>query len=154
MANDHIGTTGNSMYRGIPQTTIGWSAAAAHTLTVLNAADVSNEADVQMSKDNFGETIEMNRTNKRRKFKVTAKPVSTTRALALAIAADLPQKMDILTVFVPAGTDIVFAGIGTTSSTTDTYVCDSASARWSPEGELTVDIELTVWIGKVFAAFS
>ena len=151
---EHIGISGASQYRGIPLTTIGWTAAAAHTLTILNSADVTNEADVKTSKDNFGEVIEMNRTSKRRKLKIQAKATSTTRALALAIAADLPIPMDILTIIIPSGTDIMFAGIGTTSSTTDTYVCDHASAKFTPEGELVVDFEVTVWIGKVFASFS
>ena len=136
--------------------TLGWTGSAARILTVHNAIDLSSEAEVKMSKNNQGQTVEMNRTDKRRKIKLTCKPTSltTVTADALAIAADLPQKMDILTLTAPSSTQTISTGIGTTTSTTDTYVCDSASAKWTPDGELVVDIEVTVWIGQVFVAFT
>lgn len=146
MANDHIGVAGKVMYRGIPAITVGWTGSSARTLTIFNSVDKNPEADVATSKDNVGETIEMNRTNKRMKVKFQAKPISTTAALALAIAADLPIKMDILTITAASDASI--------DSTGNTVICDSASAKWSPEGELVVDIEATVWTGKTFAAFS
>ena len=146
MANDHIGVAGNAMYRGIPATTVAWNNGTARSLTVFNSIDKSHEADVKDSKDNNGETIEMNRTNNRFKVKFSAKPVGAARADSLAIAADLPKKMDILTITAASDSQI--------ASTGNTVVCDSASAKWSPDGELTVDIEATVWTGKTFAAFS
>lgn len=149
MANDHIGVSGNAMYRGIPNFTVGWTGAnGAHTLTIFNSADKTPEADVKTSKNNQGQTIEMNRTDKRIKVKFAGKPIGANVAAALAIAADLPQKMDILTITATA------AGDASIDSSNGTAVCDSASAKWSPEGELTVDIEYTLWIGQTFAAFS
>lgn len=146
---DHIGVTGNAMYRGIPAFVIGWTGAnGAHALTVFNSADKTPEADVKTSKNNVGQTIEMNRTDKRIKVKLAAKPVGSNVAAALAIAADLPQKMDILTVTATA------AGDASIDSSAGTCVCDSASAKWSPENELTVDIEFTNWLGQTFTAFS
>jgi hypothetical protein len=141
--SDHIGVAGHAMYRGIPATTIAWGA---HTLTVYKTLEKSPEANVKESGDNTGETVEMNRTNKRFKLKVQAKPIGATKADALAIAADLPQKMDILTVTAPSDSQIDSAG--------NTVICDSANASWSPEDELSVDIEATVWTGKVFVPFA
>lgn len=129
------------MYRGIPAQTVAWNNGTARSLSIFNSVDKSTDANVKSSMDNTGETIEMNRTDKKQKLKFSAKPVGTAKADALAIANDLPQKMDILTLSdstLPAGT----------------VVCDSASAKWSPENELTVDIEATLYIGKTFAAFS
>ena len=143
---NHIGVTGMAMYRGIPATTVGWTGSAARTLTIFNSIDKSPEANVKESGGNDGEIIEMNRTNKRMKVKFQCKPVGTAKSDALAIAADLPQKMDILTVTAASDSQI--------ASTGNTVLCDSATAKWSPEGELTVDIDATVWIGKTFAAFS
>lgn len=146
MANDHIGVSGKAMYRGIPATTVAWNNGTARTLTIFNSVDKNTEAEVKDSKDNTGETIEMNRTNKRVKVKFSAKPVGAAASNAQAIAADLPMKMDILT--------ITAANDASIDSTGNTVVCDSATAKWSPEGELTVDIEATVWTGKTFSAFS
>jgi hypothetical protein len=146
MANDHIGASGKAMYRGIPATTVAWNNGTARSLTIFNSVDKNPEAEVKDSKDNNGETIEMNRTNKRMKVKFSAKPIGANAAAALAIAADLPMKMDILT--------ITAANDASIDSTGNTVVCDAATAKWSPEGELTVDIEATVWTGKTFAAFS
>jgi hypothetical protein len=146
MANDHIGVTGNTMYRGIPAITVAWNNGTARTLTVFNNIDKTPEAEVKDSKDNTGEPIEFNRTNMRVKIKFSCKPVSTTKALALAIAADLPQKMDILTITAASDAQI--------DSTGNTTLCDSASAKWTPEGELVVDIEATTYTGKTFTAFS
>jgi len=147
MANDHIGVSGSAMYRGIPAFIVAW-ASSAYSLTVFNSADKTPEADVKTSKNNVGQTIEMNRTDKRIKVKFAAKPVGAAAANALAIAANLPQKMDILTVTATA------AGDSSIDSTSGTCVCDSCSAKWSPEGELTVDIEFTNWLGQTYVAFS
>jgi len=156
MANDHIGISGGAMWRGIPGMTLGWTGTAARILTIHNSIDLSAEADVKHSKNNLGQTIEMNRTDKRRKIKFVCKPVSltTVAADAQAIACDLPQKMDILTITAPSSTNTISNGISTATSTTDTYICDSASAKWTPDGELVVDIEVTVWIGQVFVPFT
>lgn len=134
------------MYRGIPATTVGWTGTAARTLTIFNGIDKSPEADVKEGKGNDGEVIEMNRTNKRFKVKFSAKPIGAAKADALAIAADLPQKMDILTITAASDSQI--------DSTGNTVICDNAAAKWSPDGELTVDIDATVWIGKTFATLA
>lgn len=144
---DHIGVTGNAMYRGIPATTVAWTTAVGtHSLTVFKSIDKSPEASVKESMDNAGEIIEMNRTNKRFKVRFEAKPVGAAKADALAIAADLPQPMDILTVTAASDPQIASSG--------NTVICDNARARWDPEGELTVDIDATVYIGKTFVTFS
>ncbi|MDE2106987.1 MAG: hypothetical protein KGL39_57805 [Patescibacteria group bacterium] len=151
MANaDHIGVSGKAMYRGIPATTVGWNNGTARTLTVFTDISKTPDADVKSSKDNNGETVEMNRVDKKMKLKFSAKPVSATTvaADAQAIAADLPNKMDILTI--TAASD---ASIDTTAGA-NTCVCDNATAKWSPENELVVDIEATIYIGKAFVAFS
>jgi len=144
---DHIGVSGNAMFRGIPSFIIAW-AAGAYSVTVFNSVDKTPEADVKTSKNNLGATIEMNRTDKRIKVKLAAKPIGANQAAALAIAANLPQKMDILTVTATA------AGDASIDSSSGTAVCDSASAKWSPDGELTVDIEYTLWTGQTYVAFS
>ena len=143
---DHIGVSGNAMYRGIPATTVAWNNGTARSLTVFNSVDKNVEAQVAVSKENNGEPIEMNRTSKCIKIKFQAKPAGAAKANAQAIAADLPMKMDILTITAASDAQI--------DSTGNTVVCDSASAKWSPEGELVVDIEATVWTGKTFVAFS
>ena len=151
---DHIGVSGMAMYRGIPATTVAWTTAiGSHSLTVFNSIDKQPEANVKESAGNDGEIIEMNRTNKRFKVKFACKPVSSTTALALAIAEDLPMKMDILTVTVPTGGDPQASSIVNATPTGNTVICDSANAKWSPDGELTVDIDATVWIGKTFSTF-
>jgi hypothetical protein len=142
--SDHIGVTGNAMYRGIPAITVSWTGTAARTLTVHNLVEKSAEADVKESAGNDGEVVEMNRTNKKFKVRIEAKPVGTAKADALAIANDLPQKMDILTI----------AGETQLAASGSTCVCDGASAKWSPTDELTVSIDATVWLSKSVVAFS
>lgn len=146
MANDHIGVSGKAMYRGIPAMTVAWNNGTARSLTIFNSVDKSPVANVKDSMDNNGETIEMNRTNKRVKISFEAKPIGAAASNAQAIAADLPQQMDILTITAASDSQI--------DSTGNTVVCDSATAKWSPEGELTVSFEATVWTGKTFVAFS
>ena len=145
---NHIGVSGQAPYRGIPNATVAWTALAAHTLTIFGSIDKSSEADVKMLKNNQGQTFEMNRTDPRFKVKFSAKPVGANAAAAQAIAADLPQKMDVIVL-----TNAVDAQMDTTSGA-NTCVLDSASAKWSPEGELTVDIEATIWVGVTYVAFS
>lgn len=145
--SDHIGVAGNAMYRGIPNFTLSW-AAGAYSLGVFNSADKANKADVKRSKNNQGQTIEMNRTDKRVEVKVAAKPIGANQAAALAIADNLPQEMDLLTVTATA------AGLPSIDSSLGSCECKSATAKWSPEGELTVDIEYTLWLGQTFVAFS
>ena len=145
MANDHIGVAGNAMYRGIPAFVITWGA---YSLGIYNSVDKTPKADVKRSKNNAGQTIEMNRTDKRIQVKTTAKPIGANAAAALAIAANLPQEMDIITVTATA------AGDPSIDSSAGTCIVDSASAKWSPEGELTVDLAFTNWLGQTYGAFA
>ncbi len=143
--SDQIAAVNKATYRGIPAMTVGWTGTAAHSLTVMSSVDKTPTANVKESIDSDGETMGMDRTNKRMKVKFSAKPVGATRAAALAIAQDLPMPMDILTI----GSDDAQI-----DSAGNTIVCDSANAKWSPDNELTVDIEATVWLGKTFAAIA
>ena len=149
MANaDQIGIANLTPKRGIPATTVGWNNGTARTLTIFTDITKTPLADVAQMNDNSGELASQKRRNKRIQVKFSAKPVGAAATDAQAIAADLPQKMDLVTITAASDSQI------NCDNSADTAIVDDCSGKYSPEGEFVVDMTVTIWKGKVFAAQS
>jgi hypothetical protein len=122
-----IGVTGSATKRGIPAATVAWGA---HSLTIFTEIRKTPTADTGETLDNSAELLVITTTNPGFKLSFSCKPAGDDLAAVKAIAADLPFPMDELT--------ITCAGDAQVAGTA--YV-DSASGRYSPEGEFVVDIE-------------
>jgi hypothetical protein len=141
--SDQIGTTGNAKVWGVPATTVTFNA---HTLTIFTDVEKTMDADIDPTVDNSGERLGQNRRNKRIGLKFSAHPIGANAAAAQVIAADLPNKGDAITITCSNDSQI--------ASGSDTVLVDSASARYTPEGELVVDFTATKWLSKAFIALS
>ena len=138
MAQDQIAVAGYVEYAGIVPASIAFSAtpgnqvvasATGIALDIFTKVDKKPIADKGENRDNDSEVTGMRRWNKRMQLSFSAKPRSTTRALALAIAAACPLEGDV-GVITCAG-DAQVAG---------TAYVESAQVSWTPDGELVMDL--------------
>lgn len=136
MAADQIAQTGYVEYDGIIPASIAFgtpgnqtvASANVHTLDLFTKVDKKPMADKGENRDNNSEVIGKRRWNKRMQLSFSAKPRSTTRALALAIAAACPLEDDV--VAITCAGDAQIAG---------TAYVESAQVGWTPDGELIID---------------
>lgn len=142
--SDQIGITANAKFFGITPATVTFNS---HTLTIFTEIQKTMEADIDPHMDNSGERLGQNRRNKRIQIRFSATPIGAAASNALAIAADLPNKGDILT-------SITCSGDAQIASGSASAVVDECSARYTPEGALVVDMTATIWTGKTFVALS
>ncbi len=137
MAEEQLAVSGKARYQGVVPASIALGnagnqasgSASVYTLTIFTKIDKSPEADVALSRDNDNEVQAMHRTNKTMKLSFSAKPIGNARADALAIAANMPLKLDVC-VITCAG-DAQVAG---------TAFVDSASGSYTPDGEFVLDL--------------
>ncbi|GEM_PF-3486293 len=141
--SDQIGVAGSAGVFGIPDSTISWNG---HTLTIFTDASVTPDADLASSRNNDGELLSQNRTNKRNVARFSAHAKGATEAEAKAIAADIPRKGDAVVIT----SDDPQLATGSGNST----LVDDCNKRYSPEGELVLDFNVTTYIGKVFVQLS
>jgi len=95
-----IGTTGNATFKGIFGATVTWTgiSSTSRSGTVFNAWDLTAGSDTDQTKGNHGEWVNTRHQNKRLSLKIDVKPVSTTAALAMAIAEDPPARDGLITI--------------------------------------------------------
>ncbi|MGN6552525.1 MAG: hypothetical protein ACTHLW_02170 [Verrucomicrobiota bacterium] len=140
MSADQIGVTGKATYKGVVPVTITFgtpgnqtlASATGNTLEIFTDVTKTPMADVTNTRDGDNEIINLGRTNKRMQLSFSAKPIGANRAAALAIAANCPLIQDIV-VLTCAG-DAQVAG--------NAYV-DSANVKWTPDGDLVIDFQVT-----------
>jgi hypothetical protein len=140
MAADQVGVTGNAFYRGVTAASVAFGtpgnqvpgSASGSTLSIFTEINKTPMADTAETRDNDNEVVAKARTNKRMQLRFSAKPFGAARSNALAIAAALPLKDDV--VVITCAGDSQVAG---------TAYVDDSSARYSPEGELIVDLTVT-----------
>lgn len=160
-----IGYNGAARYFGIPALAVqflGNDGTTNYVLKVFGSVEKSGDAAVQIGVDNANEVNVINRTQRKRSVKFSAKAESTTATLAKTIADNLPIKMDIVSIGHMASGTFSVAGSGVVDSQIETAsaIVESApSARYSPEGELVVDFDLTIYLNpdgtiRTFAAVS
>jgi hypothetical protein len=140
---DQIGVAGYAAVFGQPDPTISWNG---HTLTIFSEVSVTPDADLAQSRNNDGELLSQNRTNKRNVLRFSARAKGATIAEAQAIANDIPRKGDAVTI--TSNDPQVATGSGNSS------LVDDASKRYSPEGELIIDFSITTHLDKVFVALT
>ena len=137
MAAEQIAVSGLARYRGVPVATVTFgtpgnqtaASATTHSLTIFTKIDKSLEADIAESRNNDNEVVAIARTNKRIKLSFSASPAAATRDAAITIAEACPYPGDVVVV-----TCTEDAQIGAAV----TWV-ESASASFSPDGELVLD---------------
>lgn len=144
-----LGIAATARYYGIPDPTISYTgrSGGARTLTIFNTANKEVMADVATSNGNDGERQNSRPTNDRIQFTCTAKPVGANAAAALDICEDLPLINSLATIVCASDTQIATPAGGCS-------VIDSARTAYTPDGEATVELTITNWIGKVFVALS
>jgi hypothetical protein len=153
-----IGSAGVAKSFNIPQFAVQWTGAngtTTHTLYIMTNADKKPGNSVTKSKDNAGETIVINRTDRTITLSFSAHAASDqsgtgTQAMALGVATDLPQQMDMISIGHLA-TEYEISSFTTATPIdpqieTDYAVCDSAEARFTPEKEVVVDITCTIYL--------
>jgi len=150
-----IGTTGNARSYGIPALAVQWTGADGTTtrlLKVFTSHEKSVDAVIQTGTDNANEVANINPTQRKMPVKFSSIPSDTSQANAAAIANDLPAKGALINVgHITAGAFVAGSSNGAVSATaidpqieTSYAVCDSAQARRSPEGNVTIDIDVTI----------
>lgn len=153
--NEQIGAASSARYYGVPGTTITWTgygssggAGSSHSATVFGEISKTPMTDRTQAEDNTGEVQNMRRRNKRIQIRCSARPVAASITAALAIAADLPMQMDIVTITSTDDPQLACDG------TPDTGVVDDASARYTPDGAdgVIIDFTITIWLGKTLVA--
>jgi hypothetical protein len=157
-ANAQIGAGGAARYYGIPALAVQWlgnDGATEYVGYIFGSVEKDGDANVQVGVDNANEKATQNRTQRKRSVKMSVKAQSTTLELAEAIATMIPLKNDLVSIgHMTAGSFVggsISGGVVTPPTSpvdpqieTPCAVVDSASARWSPEGELVIDFSLTV----------
>lgn len=160
-----ISSTGRARRFGIPKLAVKWfgnDGATSYYGTVLGSYEKDPDAAVQTGTDNNNEVVTMNRTQKKRNVKLSVKMEADTIAHAEDAAENLPMKMDIVSIgHTTDGTSATYAtggaGVVDAQVETDSAIVESAAPRYSPEGELVIDFNLTVHLNpdgtiKTFAA--
>lgn len=144
-----IGVTGKATYAGVPAATISWTgrSSTSRSGTLVTSARKTPQADVTTTDGQDGERLSSRTRNDRIQCSFTVKPIGSSAADALAIAADLPVVNSICTI--TCATDSQLA-----SPTGGCSVVDSAEQSYTPEGDAVIDFVVTNWIGKVFVALS
>lgn len=159
-ANQQIGVAGNARYFGIPNFAVQWTGndgATQRLLQIFSNVGKTPMATVQKAVDNNNEFVVFNRSQRMRQVKFSGKASAATMAASEALATDLPLPMDIVQIgHMVAGAFTTGAPLDPQVETTCAIV-DSCSASWTPEGELVVDFEVTIYLNadgtmKVFAA--
>lgn len=147
MPDDQIGIANKTPHRGIPTTTVGWGTSyTQYTLEIFTDVSKTPMNDMAKMNDNSGELLSQKRRNKRIQLKFSAKPIGATASAAQNIAENLPAPGDIVKITCADDAQVAC------DLATDTTIVDDASAKYSPEGELVVDMTVTKWLGKVFVA--
>lgn len=137
MAADQIAVSGKATYRGIPTTTVAFGtpgnqtvgSATGNSLTVFGSIDKTLEADTAETRDNNNEVIARHRSNKRTRLSFSAMPVGATRDAAITIAEACPYPGDVVVITCTEDTQV---------GSTEAWV-ESASVKWSPDGDMTMD---------------
>jgi hypothetical protein len=137
MAAEQIAVSGKAHYKGIPTTTVTFgtpgnqtaASATTHSLTLFGQIEKALDADLTESRDNDNEVIAINRSNKRIRLSFSAKPVGATRDAAITIAEACPYPGDVIVITCTEDTQV---------AATSAWV-DSASCRYTPDGELVID---------------
>lgn len=137
MAAEQIAVSGKAHYRGVPTTTVTFgtpgnqtaASATGNSLTVFGSIEKTLEADIAESRDNDNEVVAISRSNKRIRLSFSAKPVGATRDAAITIAEACPYPGDVIVITCNEDGQIAVAAAWV----------ESASCRYSPDGELVMD---------------
>lgn len=126
---DQIATSGQGRYSQIPATTVAWNNGTARSCTVFGEITKGVFGNETEQVGNDGELTGLHTT--RRGFDLSFKciPVGTTKADALAIAADIPKLNDELAITCASDTQV--AGV---------CYCKTATVGYTPEGDVMIDI--------------
>lgn len=163
-----IGTTGNARSYGIPALAVQWvGVAATYVLSVFASHDKNVDTVLQTGVDNSNEIVNLNPSQAKMPVKFSAVVSATSQANAAAMATDLPRKGALINVgHMSAGAFVSGSTTGAVGASavdpqieTSSAVVETASARRSPEGALTIEMDVTIHYNadgsfKVFAALT
>ncbi|MEI8289580.1 MAG: hypothetical protein WCH99_08900 [Verrucomicrobiota bacterium] len=174
-----IGIAGNARAFGIPALAVKWvgiiaeTGAAApdnstdHVLRVLSGLDKNMDSAVQVGTDNANEVCNINPTQRKAAVKFSFIVSADKQADVEVIAKDLPPKNSLINVgHMDAGNFVSGSATGAASATaldpqieTASAIVENASVRRSPEGAVSIEIDVTIHYNpdgsfKVFAALT
>jgi len=150
MAAEQVAVSGQARYRGVPVITVTFGtpgnqtvgSATGNTLTVFTSVDKTLEADISESRDNDNEVKAIHRSNKRIRMSFSATPIGATRDAAVTIAENCPYPGDVAVITCTEDTQV---------GSSEVWV-ESASCRWTPDGDLVIDMAVVEYASDLAPA--
>src|SRR5512146_1329870 len=140
-----IAVSGRARYQGVPAATITWD--TTFTATIFGSITKTMMCDQSQTTGNDGEVDQMRIRNNRIQIQCQAYPIGATAAAALAVAENVPDKDQEVTVACASDSQIATPASGTS-------LVESWSVEYTPEGEAVINATIVNWIAKDFVTLA